>query len=109
MRMQRKLTRAKKRAPVYLWTGMGWGKTTSALGAAMRCIGHGFKVIIIQFMKGRGDMIGEYKIRERLSPEYEIYQFGRPGWVNLNHPSKIDKELAEKGLKFAEECLEKKP
>ncbi|MBS3175778.1 cob(I)yrinic acid a,c-diamide adenosyltransferase [Candidatus Woesearchaeota archaeon] len=107
--MQRKLTRAKKRAPVYLWTGMGWGKTTSALGAAMRCIGHGFKVIIIQFMKGMGDMIGEYKIRERLSPEYEIYQFGRSGWVNLNKPSKIDKKIAEQGLAFAKKMAKRKP
>jgi len=94
---------------IILYTGTGAGKTTSALGLALRCIGHGLKVIIIQFMKGRKD-IGEYLIKERLSPEYEIYQFGRTEWVNLSNPSDEDRELALRGLAFAEKImLEKKP
>ena len=98
----------KKRAPVYLWTGLGWGKTTSALGAAMRSVGHGFKVVIIQFMKGRKE-VGEYRIQTRLSPEYELHQFGREGWVNLSKPSKRDKAMAEKGLAVARQAAKKKP
>ena len=50
---------------IYLWTGTGAGKTTSALGVALRCLGHNKKVVIIQFMKGRKN-IGEYKIRKKL-------------------------------------------
>ncbi|MEW5897265.1 MAG: cob(I)yrinic acid a,c-diamide adenosyltransferase [Nanoarchaeota archaeon] len=100
---------AKKRAPIYLWTGLGWGKTTSALGAALRCIGHGFKVVIIQFMKGRRELIGEYKVKERLSPEYEIYQFGRKGWVNLAKPSKKDQQLAGEGFELAKKKAREKP
>ncbi|MEK6823068.1 MAG: cob(I)yrinic acid a,c-diamide adenosyltransferase [Nanoarchaeota archaeon] len=103
------MVRAKKRAPIYLWTGLGWGKTTSALGAALRSVGHGYKVIIIQFMKGRSDAIGEYRIRERLSPEYEIHQFGRTGWINLNKPAARDKKIAEEGLRFAMAAARKKP
>ena len=94
---------------IFLYTGTGAGKTTNALGLALRCIGHGLKVIIIQFMKGRKD-IGEYIIKDKLSPEYEIYQFGRPEWVNLRKPSEEDKRLAKEALKFAEKVtLEKKP
>jgi cob(I)alamin adenosyltransferase len=94
---------------IYLWTGNGWGKTTSAIGAAVRAVGHGYKVIVIQFMKGRGEKIGEYRIRKKLAPKFEIHQFGRTGWVNLKKPSKKDKELAQKGFKFAYSALKKKP
>lgn len=97
-----------KRAIVYLWTGTGFGKTTSALGAALRQVGHGRKVIIIQFMKGR-KFIGEYKIMKRLKPNYQIFQFGRPGWVDIKNPSSEDKLWAHKGLDFAYESLKKKP
>lgn len=97
------------KAPVYLWTGNGWGKTTSAVGCALRAIGHGYKVVIIQFMKGRKKKIGEYRIKKMLSPYYEIYQFGREGWVNLKQPGDEDKKLAEKGLEFAGRKANEKP
>ncbi|MBI4448472.1 cob(I)yrinic acid a,c-diamide adenosyltransferase [Candidatus Woesearchaeota archaeon] len=98
-----------KRTLVYLWTGTGWGKTTSALGVALRAIGHGKKVVIVQFMKGRKDLIGEYKVRKRLGELYEIHQFGRPGWVDLTNPSKEDKDLANEGLEFAKKLIKKSP
>lgn len=93
---------------IYLWTGNGWGKTTSALGVSLRAIGHGHKIIIIQFMKGWKNT-GEYLIRKRLKPNYEIYQFGRKEFVNLDNPSERDKELARKGFEFAKEALKRKP
>jgi len=98
----------KKRGYIHLYTGDGEGKTITAFGLALRAVGHGYKVIIIQFMKGRKD-IGEYKIRERLQPEYEIHQFGREEFVDLKNPDPIDIELAQKGLEFAREALKKKP
>lgn len=97
------------RAKVYLWTGNGAGKTTSALGVALRAIGHGKKVIIIQFMKGRQDAIGEYKIRHLLEPWYEIHQFGTRRFVNLKNPSKNDKDLAQEALAFARVAAKRKP
>ena len=97
------------KAPVYMWTGLGWGKTTSALGAALRSVGHGFKVIIIQFMKGRKEEIGEYKIKAILGENYEIHQFGREGWVNLSNPSEEDRGLARQGFEFAKEAAKRKP
>lgn len=93
---------------VYLYTGEGEGKTTNALGLALRALGHGYKVIVVQFMKGRKN-IGEYKIKERLGPEYEIYQFGRRGFVDLYNPSPEDIKRARKALEFARNQLKKKP
>ena len=93
---------------IFLYYGTGAGKTTNALGLALRCVGHGLKAVIIQFMKGRKD-IGEYLIRERLAPNYEIYQFGRDGWINLRNPSDEDRRLAHKALEKAREVLREKP
>lgn len=93
---------------LYLYTGEGGGKTTAALGLALRSVGHGHKVVVIQFMKGRKD-IGEYKIARRLHPNYEIHQFGREEFVDLKNPAKEDRELAENGLKFVREVLGRRP
>jgi cob(I)alamin adenosyltransferase len=94
---------------IYLYTGTGGGKTTNALGLALRSVGHGHNVVIIQFMKWWKNT-GEYKIRERLQPYYEIYQFGRKDWIGLSNLGEEDRKLAKKGLEFAEKIVrEKKP
>ena len=99
----------KKRGMVYLYTGTGAGKTTNALGIAMRCVGHRQKVIMIQFLKW-WKHTGEYRIRNRLKPYYEIYQFGRKGWIGFKNLDERDKKLAEKGFEFAKRVVkEKKP
>jgi len=97
-----------KRGFIHLYTGEGEGKSVTAFGLALRAVGHGYKVIIVQFMKGRMD-IGEYKIKDRLSPEYEIHQFGRKEFINLEKPDPVDFKLAEGGLAFAKESLKRKP
>jgi cob(I)alamin adenosyltransferase len=94
---------------IYLYTGTGAGKTTNALGLALRSVGHKRRVVIIQFLKW-WRKTGEYKIRNMLSPYYEIYQFGRKGWHGLSNLGEEDKKLAHKALKFAEKIVkEKKP
>lgn len=108
MKKSNKKTKKGKNRNIYLWTGNGWGKTTSALGVAIRAIGHGHRVIIIQFMKGRKG-IGEYKVRKKLGRNYQIHQFGREQFVNLRNPSKKDRELAEKGFDFIKKAVKKRP
>lgn len=98
----------RKRGLVYLWTGEGAGKTTSALGVALRCAGHNLRVVVIQFLKGQKE-IGEYKVQKKLKPFYEIHQFGRSEFINPSNPDPIDLELAKKGLEFAKKTLKKKP
>ena len=112
-RAERKTKKAKKlekkRGTVYLYVGTGAGKTTNALGIAMRCVGHKQKVVIIQFLKW-WKQTGEYKIRQKLKPYYEIYQFGRRGWIGLKNLDERDKKLARRAFEFAKRVVkEKKP
>ncbi len=111
---------------IYLYTGMGGGKTTNALGLALRSVGHGHKVVIIQFLKWWKNT-GEYKIMKRLKPYYEIYQFGRQGWFEVDGEKpktykfggkefvvrsfeELDKKLANEALMFAKKiAIQKKP
>jgi cob(I)alamin adenosyltransferase len=94
---------------IYLYTGTGAGKTTNALGLALRSVGHKHKVVIVQFMKWWKNT-GEFKVQKMLEPYYEIYQFGRKGWIGLSNLNDEDKKLAMKALKFAEKAVaEKKP
>ena len=106
---------------IYLYYGTGGGKTANALGLALRSVGHGKSVVIIQFFKWRKD-IGEYLIKDRLAPNYEIYQFGRQAWLgeeeksvefggekfNVESVKSHDKELARKALYFARKIMEEK-
>ncbi|MCX8194022.1 MAG: cob(I)yrinic acid a,c-diamide adenosyltransferase [Candidatus Pacearchaeota archaeon] len=93
---------------IYLYTGEGAGKTTNALGLALRSLGHKHKVIIIQFLKWWKNT-GEYKFQKikGISKYYKIYQFGRKGWHGFKNLTKQDKELAQKALDFALEITKK--
>jgi len=93
---------------VFLYTGSGAGKTTNAIGLAIRTVGHGKKAVIIFFMKG-WDQIGEHLITEKLAPLYETHLFGSKDWVDLKNPRDEDKRLAAEGLSFARMKLAEKP
>ena len=92
---------------IHLSTGTGGGKTVNALGLALRSVGHEHKVVIIQFLKWWKNT-GEYKIRKKLQPFYEIYQFGRNDWIGLNNLGEEDRKLTQEGLEFSKEVVEEK-
>lgn len=92
---------------IHVYTGEGKGKTTAAFGLALRAVGSGKKVVVVQFLKGRKD-VGEYKMGNKLQG-MEVHQFGRPDFVDPLKPLPIDFELAQEGLRFAKKCMEEKP
>lgn len=65
-----------KEGLVLINTGEGKGKTTAALGLALRAAGHNQKVLIMQFIKGRFDT-GEFRIIKKLKPMIEIERLGK--------------------------------
>ena len=89
---------------IQIYTGNGKGKTTAALGQALRAIGHGLKVIMIQFMKGQINY-GELKAAEQI-PLLTIEQYGRAEFVNPEHPDTIDQKLAEKAMARARSVIQ---
>ncbi|HEU4723833.1 MAG TPA: cob(I)yrinic acid a,c-diamide adenosyltransferase [Candidatus Eisenbacteria bacterium] len=83
-------------------TGNGKGKTTSGFGCALRALGHGFRVAVIQFMKGR--IYGELSVlRDRLG--VDVYQFGRNAFVDPKNLDPRDVALARAGLDKAWEIV----
>jgi cob(I)alamin adenosyltransferase len=85
---------------VQVYTGNSKGKTTAALGLALRAVGRGFRVCMIQFIKGGGPY-GEHLAAARLAPELTIIQTGRAGWVNKNNPDPEDRRLAAEAFALA--------
>jgi cob(I)alamin adenosyltransferase len=68
---------AKPTGLVQIYTGVGKGKTTAALGLGLRAAGHGMKVLMIQFMK-TVRYYGELESVKKLAPNFEIVQKGKP-------------------------------
>ena len=89
---------------IQVYTGDGKGKTTAALGQALRASGHGMRVMVIQFMKA-GGYYGESLAAPGVEG-LEIRSFGRMEFVDRDNPSEEDKELAARGIAFARKCLD---
>ena len=87
---------------IHIYTGPGKGKTTSALGLGLRAAGAGFKVYMIQFMKGRH--YSELDSVEHL-PNFTIVQYGRDEFVSKENPEQIDIDFAREGFAHAQEIV----
>ena len=84
---------------IQVYTGDGKGKTTAALGLALRAAGHGLQVYIVQYMKGWPDY-GELAALQH-QPNVTLVQFGRPDFVDRESPDPKDIELAQKALQHS--------
>ena len=91
------------RGLVIVITGNGKGKTTAAFGQALRAVGQGYKVLVVQFMKGR--KYGEFIAAEKCLPLLTIHRFGLDSFVMRDSPAAVDIELAMQGLEFAKKAI----
>ncbi len=94
------------RGLIIIFTGDGKGKTTAALGTALRAVGFNFKVLMIQFVKGKYPY-GEHTSVKRLTPHFEIIIKGK-GYYKLpgdNTPEEEHKRAAHEGLALVRERM----
>jgi cob(I)alamin adenosyltransferase len=107
--------REQERGLVQVYTGDGKGKTTAALGLALRAVGHGLRVCFIQFMKSDREL-GERKAAARLAPELAIHCFAAAHWGDSSKApagtpwwqlpaSEEDRKQAQEGIAFARRAL----
>jgi cob(I)alamin adenosyltransferase len=89
---------------IQIYTGLGKGKTTAALGLALRAAGRGLRTYFGQFLKGRTS--GEALAVGRLSPLITLELFGRKGFVKVtDEPDDEDVSLAGEGLRKCREAM----
>ena len=96
---------------VQVWWGDGKGKTTAAMGMGMRAAGHGYRVHMLQFMKGGTstveDVRGEYNAIHAL-PGFSYENSGHYGWHRFHDGTDDDEHAARAkgGLERARELVE---
>lgn len=92
---------------LYIFTGNGKGKTTAALGQAMRAVGEGKKVLMVQFIKGPWKS-GEDFLAPGLAPHFKLVKMGR-GFVGIlgdTLPREEHEKAAEDALEYAKKEAE---
>jgi cob(I)alamin adenosyltransferase len=87
---------------IHLYTGNGKGKTTAAIGQAIRAAGAGLSVYIAQFVKGMH--YSEIEILSQI-PNITIRQFGLDCFI-VNEPTQKDIEAAREGLRQVKDIIE---
>ena len=87
---------------IHVYTGNGKGKTTASLGLALRSLGWGRRVALLQFLKLRetGELRGLAGFKNCI-----IRQFGREDFITEETANDMDRQLAEEGCLKAEEIL----
>lgn len=91
---------------IIVFTGDGKGKTSSALGIALRSCGHNMRVSMIQFVKSVTNS-GEELAAQRLKPEFELMTTGR-GFVNIpgdNVPLQEHQRAVEEAFALAQQRI----
>lgn len=88
---------------VQVYTGNGKGKTSAAFGAALRAVGRGFKVYVIQFIKGGFDYGELYSVKHL--PNLKLTAFGRGRFITEPQPPEEDVKLAHDAFELAQKVV----
>jgi cob(I)alamin adenosyltransferase len=91
------------RGYVHVYTGNGKGKTTAAVGLAVRAAGAGLRVLFIQFIKGMAH--SETIALKAFSQRIAVRQYGRGRFIK-GQPCREDIDAAERGLTETRQALE---
>jgi len=84
-----------RRGLILIYTGNGKGKTSASLGAAFRALGHGWRVLVIQFFKGDWPVVfGELEMGKRLTPQFDVLQLGKGFVKHMGDQKPFDEHLA---------------
>jgi cob(I)alamin adenosyltransferase len=91
---------------VIVYTGNGKGKTTASLGVALRAIGHGLKVCMVQFIKGEWHY-GELNSLKKLEPDLELIVAGKGfiGIIDDDHAFEEHVRAAKTALDIVEQKI----
>ena len=102
------MSEEKKKGLIIVHTGTGKGKTTAAMGMALRGVGHQLKSLMIQFIKGSWKY-GELAAVKALYPFFEIVPMGK-GFIHVGKPGpeKEDVEAVSNAWKCFEEKVSSK-
>ncbi len=97
--------KANKKSLIIVYTGNGKGKTTAALGMAVRACGYEWKVCILQFIKGSWTY-GEEKGVEKLHPNVELKKLGKGFYKIMNDklPDEEHRKAVADALAISKEC-----
>ena len=92
---------------VIVYTGNGKGKTTAALGMALRAAGYNHKICIIQFIKGSWPY-GEMESIKRLEPELELVIAGKGfvGIIDDTSPKEEHQKIAKEAINISKEKIQ---
>ncbi|MFB5612437.1 MAG: cob(I)yrinic acid a,c-diamide adenosyltransferase [Nitrosarchaeum sp.] len=90
-----------------VYTGKGKGKTTAALGIALRAVGYSKKICMIQFIKGSWHY-GEMYSSKRLEPEFEMVAIGKGfvGIIDDKSPKEEHERVATEAIKISKEKIQ---
>ena len=97
-----------RRGLVILYTGNGKGKTTAALGMVLRALGQGWRVLVLQFLKGDWPVVfGELEMGKRLFPQLEILQVGKGFVKHMGDKKPFEEHVAaaQDALRIAREKI----
>ncbi len=92
---------------IHLYTGDGKGKTTAALGLALRALGRDRRVSVIQFLKRTSIKTGELVFAEKMGPGFTIRQFGASRFASPQEREAMEKSgnTVARGWKAARETV----